>query len=68
MSEVKVYIFDDGDGPYWADKPYSTVGDWLAYSEEHAYMIPDDQYQKWVKVRVMEMDIADEMRAYIGKG
>lgn len=64
---VKVYIYDDGDGPYWEESPYSTVGDWLRYSEQHAHMIPREQYEHWRSVRAACLSISLDMRGIMAQ-
>lgn len=48
---VKVYIYEAVyDSPHeweWMDRPYSPVGDMLAFSERHAHVIPREQYERW---------------------
>lgn len=48
---VKVYIYDaEYEAPYdweWMERPYSPVGDMLAFSERHAHTIPREQYERW---------------------
>jgi len=57
MSEdlVKVYIYEaEYECPYdweWDDRPYSTVGQMLTFSEERAAMIPRAQYERWKAAR-----------------
>lgn len=62
---VKVYIYDaEYECPYdyeWMDKPYSPVGDMLAFSERHAHMIPREQYERWVAAQAAFDQVQREM-------
>lgn len=61
---VKVYIYEpEYENPYWdwSDTPLSPAGDMFRYSERHAYMIPREQYERWIKAMKVFNQIQQEI-------